>query len=367
MKILMIGWGAEPDISGGMDVHTSRLSECLVQSGHDVKLFAPAFNETSSSSSNPEIEKIDAGKKPNNLADVIRSVKEYNRNIFSFAKKDNFDIIHTHDWLGAEVGFHIQQKLGKKWVHTVHSLEYMRSCRQGTGKSRIEMLEELAIRGADALITVSKFMQKEIKEKYGRSAKVVYNAPSVSEKDMLPGVSREENRVLFVGRIAEQKGLKYLIYSAKDVLKSVPSAKVVIAGAGNLRRPLEEFSKSLGIKESIIFTGFVERKQLVQEYQKATLFVSPSVYEPFGITLLDAAVLGAPIIATRKTGALELFSKESVAVLNGEDAKDISKTIVALLGDEKRRGEMAQNAKNDVEKTNGWKEIACQTENEYSA
>ncbi|MCK4555727.1 MAG: glycosyltransferase family 4 protein, partial [Candidatus Aenigmarchaeota archaeon] len=356
MKILMIGWGAEPNISGGMDVHTSRISEGLVQSGHDVKLFAPAFNETHHSRAN--IEKIDAGEKPKTLAQVILSVKEYNRNIFSFAKKHDFDIIHTHDWLGAEAGFHIQQKLGKKWVHTVHSLEYMRSCRQGTGKSRIEMLEELAIRGADALITVSRFMQKEIKEKYGVESKATYNAPSVSEKDILSGIARENKRILFAGRIAEQKGLKHLIYSAKHVLKAFPGAKFVIVGKGNLRGSLEEFSKSIGIEGNVEFTGFVSREQLVEKYQKATLFVSPSVYEPFGITLLDAAVLGAPIIATKNTGALELFGKGSVAVVEEENSKELAEKIVALLGNEKMRGRMANAASEDVKKIKTWAEIS---------
>ncbi len=365
MKILMIGWGAEPDISGGMDVHTSRISECIAKAGHTIKLFVPAFNETSGS--NSEIEKIEAGKKPNNLADVIRSVKEYNRNIFSFAKKHDFDIIHTHDWLGAEVGFHIQQKLGRKWVHTVHSLEYMRSCRQGTGKSRIEMLEELAVRGADALITVSRFMQKEIAEKYSMNANVIYNAASVSEKNCLSGITRENKRILFAGRIAEQKGLKHLIYSAKDVLKAFPGAKFVVVGKGNLQGSLEEFSKSIGIEGNVEFTGFVSREQLVEKYQKATLFVSPSVYEPFGITLLDAAVLGAPIIATRKTGALELFGKGSVAVVEEENSKELAEKIVALLGNEKMRENMANAASEDAKKMKTWAGISEEITAVYSS
>ncbi len=365
MKILMIGWGAEPDISGGMDVHTSRISECLVQSGHDIKLFAPAFNETSSS--NLEIEKIEAGKKPNNLTGVIRSVKEYNRNIFSFAKEAKFDVIHTHDWLGAEAGFHIQQKLGKKWVHTVHSLEYMRSCRQGTGKSRIEMLEELAVRGADAVITVSRFMQKEIAEKYSIDVSVIYNAASVSEKEGLSGIAREGKRILFAGRIAEQKGLKHLIYSAKHVLKTVPEANFVIVGKGNLRGSLEEFSKSIGIEGTVEFAGFVSREQLAEEYQKAALFVSPSVYEPFGITLLDAVVLGAPIIATRKTGALELFGKGSVAVVEEENSKEISEAVIAFLGDEKMRGRMANAASGDAKKMKTWARLSEEITAVYSS
>ncbi|MCK5233532.1 MAG: glycosyltransferase family 4 protein [Candidatus Aenigmarchaeota archaeon] len=359
MKILMVGWGAEPDISGGMDIHTSQISECLTKAGHNVRLFVPAFSETSSSRT--DIEKIHVGEKPGTLAQVILFVEEYNRKVFSFAKQDYFDIIHTHDWIGAEAGYRIQQKLGKKWVHTVHSLEYMRSCNLGAGKSRIEMLEELAVRGADTLITVSKFMQKEIAEKYGLDANVIYNAASVSETGVKKNICRDKARILFAGRLAEQKGLKYLIYSAKDVLKSVPDAKFVIAGAGNLREPLEEFVKSLGISKHVQFTGFVNREQLVQEYQKAALFVSPSVYEPFGITMLDAAVLGAPIIAARKTGALELFGTGSVAVVAPENAKDISKAVVALLGDGSARDEMAKKALEDVQKIKTWAELSKET------
>ena len=365
MKILMIGWGAEPDISGGMDIHTSRISEGLTKAGHTVMLFVPAFSETSYSRAN--IEKINVGEKPRTIAQVILSVEEYNGNIFSFAKQEEFDIIHTHDWIGAEAGYKIQHKLGKKWVHTVHSLEYMRSCGHSTGKSRIEMLEELAVRGADTLITVSKFMQKEIVKKYHIKTNVIYNAASVSETGIKKNICRDKARILFAGRIAEQKGLKYLIYSAKDVLKSVPGAKFVVVGEGNLREPLEGFAASLGIKENVEFTGFVSREQLVQEYQKATLFVSPSVYEPFGITLLDAAVLGAPIIATRKTGALELFGKGSVAVVKEENSKELSEAIIALLSDEKRCDDMAKTALECVQKNKTWAEISEETTAVYSS
>ncbi|MCK5334347.1 MAG: glycosyltransferase family 4 protein, partial [Candidatus Aenigmarchaeota archaeon] len=225
----------------------------------------------------------------------------------------------------------------------------------------IEMLEELAVRGSDTLITVSKFMQKEIAEKYGVDADVIYNAASVSETCVKKNVCRDNARILFAGRLAEQKGLKYLIYSARDVLNAVPGAKFVITGAGNLRGSLEEFAKSLGISKCVQFTGFVNREQLVLEYQKATLFVSPSVYEPFGITMIDAAVLGVPIIATKKTGALELFGKGSVAVVAPESARDISKAVVSLLGDGSARSDMAESARDDVQKMKTWAGLSRET------
>lgn len=364
MNVAIVGWGVEPEVSGGMDIHVSRVAEALALSGTNVRLFLPAFNSCEGYSKKVSVEKIGTGPVPHDLAEVISSVRRFNEKIYSTLNGADFDVIHTHDWLGAEAGVLAKKKLGKKWVHTVHSLEYMRRAELNPGNSPMEELERTAILESDEAITVSRLMQAEILKKYKRNVRVIYNAPSVSAA--APDVRREENRVFFAGRLAEQKGLKYMLYSAKRVLEEVPGAKFAVAGEGHLAEPLLSFSKSIGIDGSIVFLGFVGKDELVREYQKATLFVSPSVFEPFGITVLDAAVLGAPIVATKRTGALELFGHGSVAVVKPEDPSDLAEKIIILLRDKNMRDKMAKKAKKDVQMAQGWTEIAKSIESAFS-
>jgi len=365
MRLLLVGWSVEPEICGGLDIHVSRIAERLGAFGHSVFLCVPDYNAHTLHLKDALLWRVDAGKKPERLYEFVRSVTLYNRNVFYIAKNTDFDIIHTHDWLGAEAGMLVKEKLGKKWIHTVHSLEYMRSggvqpfCDAGP----IEKAEEIAIRNSDLLLTVSVFMQKEINKRYKRKAKVIHNAPSLTENQNR--VVRENQRILYVGRLSEQKGVRYLIYSVPNILERFPSAKLVISGEGHLRKPLERFAESLGIEKSVVFLGFVSKKRLTEEYQKATLFISPSLFEPFGITLLDAALLGVPIVATQHTGALEIFSRGSVEITAPQDSKELSKKIIHLLTNRRRREKMAELARRDVMHAPGWTEIARRVEKNY--
>jgi len=112
-----------------------------------------------------------------------------------------------------------------------------------------------------------------------------------------------------VGRLEKQKGLPYLLTAMKLILLKYPNVKLEIIGDGSFFNELKKQSNKLNISNSVIFFGkFVN---VIPFYKRMDIFVLPSIYEGFGIVLLEAMAAGVPIVATNVDGIKEV-------VINGE-------------------------------------------------
>ena len=116
-----------------------------------------------------------------------------------------------------------------------------------------------------------------------------------------------------VCRLERQKGLKYLLLAMKIILTKFPEAKLEIIGDGTLLNELQELSKKLGISNSVIFFGkFTDVKPF---YNRMDVFVLPSLYEGFGIVLLEAMASGVPVIASNVDGIKEVIQDDINGIL----------------------------------------------------
>lgn len=372
MRIMVIGWAADEKNSGGMEVHIRELCKNLALMGHSVELSVPEAARGSIADLTDaavKVRYIKCRTDCSSLDEVVKSVSQYNKKIIAEFKNPEscFDVIHSHDWLGIEAADFLSKKYRKPWIHTVHSLEHIRAADEtGSPEKRISGIERRGIVACDRIITVSNLMKREITEKCRVPAEkisVIYNSATFSDAKSARNDSGRNTlpTVLFAGRLALQKGIEHLILAFAEALKIIPSARLVIAGSGNLDSSLKSLAASCGIEQSIIFKGFVSDDVLKELYRSADLFVSPSVFEPFGITVLDAAGFSVPVIATKNTGAVELFSKGSIAVVEPENSGALAGEIVRLLRNPAARKKMAEYAKKDLEKSDGWKKIAEKT------
>ncbi len=367
MRVLMIGWFADARNSGGMEVHIREVCRNLSYKGHPVELVMPGAAQKSMDAIGVKMHYVSCKIACNSLGGVIKSVRNFNKKIIAEFKKSkaSFDVIHSHDWLGVEAAGILAKKSGKPWVHTVHSLEHIRATEDT--KSEISKIEKQGMLGCDKLITVSNLMKKEIIKKYKippEKISVIHNYAGVSgiRLHREPGASRT---ILYIGRLAFQKGIEHLMLAFQKILKDFPSARLIIAGDGNLKDGLKSLALSLGTEKSVSFEGFVDEERLKELYCNATLFVSPSVFEPFGITVLDAVKFGVPVIATKNTGCLELFSDGNIAVAEPENSGDIAEKIIRLLKNKNEQGKMSESAKKDLEKADDWRMIAEKTAQVY--
>jgi starch synthase len=313
-KILLTGWGFPPNIDGGLDIHVYHLFEELEKEDEfDVTLALPAENA-------PDRENV----KPVETGDGDMTWKA--RNLSSEVAKiaDDYDIVHTHDWFGAEAGFKASKYADTTWISTIHSLISSRT--RGSSED-ITKMEEVAVSEPDKVISVSEGLKNDIKEEFGSEASVIYNGfsqPSSTGKNVKKDLNIKDNMIFFVGRHAEQKGIEHLLYGFKKYLDNDGSATLVIGGDGHMRKSLEEFTQILGISEKVFFTGFIPSEELGDYYREADVFVSPSINEPFGLTITEALESGTPVLATDSgvnelvsTGAIFEISPDSDSIAEG--------------------------------------------------
>jgi glycosyltransferase involved in cell wall biosynthesis len=283
-KILLVGWGYPPKIDGGLDIHVEKLFQGLLKSEHEVDLLLPSHRA-------PERKNIVSVEASEEILPASSDLAEKAVEI-----ADDYDIIHTHDWFGSEAGLKAKKYCNTSWIATFHSLSHQRSHNKSP---EIENLERAAAEKSDVAICVSDSLSRSLRKSYGRKGRVIHNGFSSRDetgRDMKQELGISGPMIFFVGRHAEQKGIEHLIYGFSKLDRD--DATLVVGGDGYLREPLEEFVELLGISEDVIFTGYIPDEELGDYYSSADAFVSPSISEPFGLTLTEALEAGTPVVAT---------------------------------------------------------------------
>jgi glycosyltransferase involved in cell wall biosynthesis len=321
-KILLVGWGFPPKIDGGLDIHVKHLFEELLRRGIDVELALPEEYA-------PDREKIIGLDLEE--GDMVWKARKLSSRVAEISS--DYDIIHTHDWFGAEAGFKARKYSDVKWVSTIHSSTAGRSRNHGEGEVRD--LERLAVTEPDKCISVSRKLSKEVKEEYNKKPEVVHNGfsqPGNSGFDPKKELDIDGDRFFFVGRHAEQKGIEHLIYGFKKYLEN-DDATLVVGGDGEMKESLEKFTEMLNIEENVIFLGFIPSEELGDYYLAADVFVSPSINEPFGLTISEALESGTPVVAT-DSGISEIVSGNMITEVE-PDSDSIAEGLKQAVDTEK--------------------------------
>ena len=299
MKILIVGWGYPPKIDGGLDIAVKELFKGLQEKeGVEVDLMLPADRAPEEPGFIPvEVE-----------GDMFSKAELLSRK--AAKKASNYDVIHTHDWFGAEAGFKAQKYSDIKWVSTFHSLS---SSRSRVPSEELEKLEEIAVKNADIVTAVSDKLSQEIEAIHGKRPKTVYNGFSKLREGKKIVFGTDKPVFFYVGRHSEQKGLEHLIYGFKKYLES-NEGLLILGGKGHLKQALEDFVELLEIDDSVRFEGFIPDSELSDYYRSADVFVSPSINEPFGLTISEALSCGTRVICT-ESGINELLPSEAVTLV----------------------------------------------------
>lgn len=169
--------------------------------------------------------------------------------------------------------------------------------------------------------------------------------PTAKDKTILKKLQLNEKDpiVVCVGRLVEKKGFIYLVKAMPDVLKKIPSAKLVIVGDGYERARLEAEVSKLKLTDSVIFAGTISYDELSKYYNIADVFVMPSVKDEQGnldaspVTMMEAMACGVPVVATKFAGSADLIINGETGFLVAEkQSKQIGQSIVSLLSKGKK-------------------------------
>ncbi len=242
-------------------------------------------------------------------------------------KKIKPDIIHTQ--LGADIYGVLAGRLAG--VKKIMTTEVNTNNDEG---SFYNLVKHFSLRFANKVVAVSQAVKEETKRRYALKSnklEIIYNGIELGRFKLALRKFNDNDRPDFVfgtiGRLSEQKGHKYLIRAlAKTKNKK---AKLFIAGEGELKVELEEEIKALKLTRRVKLVGRVIAPDFLASLDA---FVLPSIWEGMGIVLVEAALSGLPIIATRVGGISEVIGEEEAWLVNLEIGKDKNLAEDKLVG-----------------------------------
>lgn len=249
-----------------------------------------------------------SGRYPDNL---LEEINNYSIMAGVVARAEEFDIIHSHDWLTYPAGIHAKQVTGKPLVIHVHATDYDRS--RGNVNPTVFNIERDGMLHADHIITVSNLTRQTVIEKYGIDpAKVttVHNAVvPLSDELLNVEVNKPKEKIVtFLGRITMQKGPEYFVEAAAKVLRLDHNVRFVMAGSGDMMDAMIRLAAKRGVADRFHFPGFQKGKQVYEMLKASDVYVMPSVSEPFGISPLEAMQMGVPSIISKQSGCAEILT-----------------------------------------------------------
>lgn len=295
----------------------------------------------------------------------------YPLSMINTMKNWNLDVVHSH----TEFGIGILARLFAKQfniplVHTYHTLyeDYTHYITHGyfekSSKKIVEYLTKFYCdKTATELIVTTNKIYKLFREKY-KFEKNIHIVPTgmevekffkenVNYKDVdrlkrKLGIQRKDFVILFVGRLASEKNVEFLIDCQKELVKKIKNIKLLIVGDGPDKEKYEELSKENGLESNIIFNGKAAWEEMPIYYHCADLFATASTTETQGLTVIEAMASGVVPLCIED----EAFLSTVTADLNGivfKDEKEYCEAVVKLYKDNQLRNKISNQARVQAE------------------
>ncbi|MCC7574678.1 glycosyltransferase family 4 protein [Candidatus Woesearchaeota archaeon] len=384
MKVLKLGWEFPPFFAGGVGMVCAALSDALVNHGIDLTYVMPSGPEDLYQDLNQKRSPCGKGKfkiiitnnryknvrlktaKINSLltayTDTLSYKKEYEsyiergknltknkpiygkdlkQEIYRFAEQvkllvedEEFDVIHSHDWVTNIAGIALKEKTGKPLIAHVHITEFDKTG-QTCADPEVYEIERRGMHESDLIIVVSNKIKQTCMERYGvpeHKIRVIHNAATPMNDNVFydnKHIKATDKVVLFAGRVTLQKGPDYFVDAAKLVLEKQPNTMFIVAGSGDMLPQIIEKVARIGLSEKFIFTGFYTREQAEKLFSMADVFVMPSVSEPFGVVPFEAQIKKTPTIISKQSGIAEVLYH--TLKVDFWDVRELANKILALL------------------------------------
>ena len=170
--------------------------------------------------------------------------------------------------------------------------------------------ERRTYRLADRIICDCEDTKRVLIERYGipvEKVDVIHCAVDTA-KFHFKNLPKKPDSLLYIGRIAKRKGIDFLIRSMPLVVRTIPDARLLVGGKGSCLEKMRSLVRQLGLERNVTFLGFVPDDQLNTLYNQAGCVVVPSVFEGFGITVIEALAAGTRVVGTDVDGIREILN-----------------------------------------------------------
>ena len=379
MKILVLAWEFPPRLVGGIARHVAELYPEIVSLNHEVHLITVEFGDA------PEYEVVEGicvHRVPvNSSNDFFHWVVNMNQSMGDYGgklilEKDNFDLIHAHDWLVGDAAIALKHNFKLPLIATIHATEHGRyNGIHAIEQKYIDGKEKLLVGEAWRVIACSQYMRHEIQRVLHSpwdKIDVVYNGIRSEKKNHSKKFDRasfrrqfagdDEKIVYYVGRMTHEKGIYVLLNAAPRILAEMnDKVKFVIIGGGNCDR-FKEQAWNLGIWERCYFTGFMSDTDLDKFQTIADCAVFPSLYEPFGIVALESFAARVPVVVSNTGGLPEVVQHDKTGIVtHANDADSLTWGILEVLKNPEYAMLLVDNAYESLSVYFRWDKLARQT------
>ncbi|MFZ5799805.1 MAG: glycosyltransferase family 4 protein [Candidatus Omnitrophota bacterium] len=353
MHLIIITEVFFPDRIGGAGRYVYSLAKGLVTQGHKVTVIARQLNALSFRQDIEAIEVFRADWEgvffglrpfvyPFSLQRIFREIEKY-RSVDGVIFNQPFS---TFSLLG------LKEIKNLKKIYIFHSswadeLRVMRGYgRLAPAQLLLRDIEQAVLRRIPRIVVLSEFSRNRIVELYGIDKEKITVIPSGVDTDKFqPGFDKpglrhkfglpQEAFILFTVRnLVPRMGLDNLIVAFAKVVKQFPSAYLIIAGGGFLKKDLKSLAGKLGLSARINFTGPLKEEILRSYYQAADLFILPTrCLEGFGLVTLEALACGLPVLGTPVGATPEILNKfDPNFLFPGADPASLAAKIIEFIG-----------------------------------
>jgi len=316
---------------------------------------------------NITIYRLPIGKNPDNIhyqskGELIKYAKAAYKFSKQLVKENKYDL--THSFFTVPCGY-ISYKLWKKY-----KLPYIVSLRGSDVPGYSErftflykfitpIIKKIWNNAYFVIANSQGLCELALKSAPQKEIGVIYNGIDIVE--FFPDLSKKDKdkfNIICVSRVTPRKGIRFLIQAFDILLKRYDYIRLIIVGDGNERVSLENLAQGLGIKDKVVFTGPISHDNVWEYYQKASIFVLPSLNEGMSNTMLEALACGLPLLATDTGGTRELVTdNKNGFIVKMKDFNDLAEKIEKFLLDRSLEEKMGKESRLLAEKLS-WETVA---------
>lgn len=381
-RVLMLSDVYFPRINGvSTSIETFRRD--LAARGVAVRLVAPAYGTQDAASDDADIVRIPARALPFDPEDRLMRMRSLRREVDRLLRTGGSDLIHVQTPFAAHyIGTRAARQHGLPVLATYHTHfeEYIHHYLPLLPRPLLRALARQVARtqcnGLDAVVVPSQAMAETLRG-YGVTA-ALHVLPTGIPVARFAGGERARFRArhgidgqrpvaLFVGRVAHEKNIDFLLRALPHALRRQPDLLLVIAGEGPALRTLRQQAQASGLAPHVLFVGYLDReRQLPDCYAAADVFVFASRTETQGLVLLEAMAAGLPVVALAVLGTRDIVLPARGAVAAPDDPAAFGVEVAAVTADAPRRALLSAQAREFAERWSS-PERARQLETLYRA
>ncbi|HZP91503.1 MAG TPA: glycosyltransferase [Burkholderiales bacterium] len=358
MRILMISDVYFPRVNGvSTSIQTFRREfEAL---GHCTTLIAPVY--PAPYRDEPGIIRVPSRYVPLDPEDRMMKRGEIRR-LLPRLREERYDLVHVQTpFVAHYLGVEIARELGVPCLETYHTFfeeylfHYVPFLPARFLRAMARRFSRAQSGQVDALIVPSGAMRDRLAQ-YGVATPMHVVPTGIPLADFSGGdgwafrrrygIPAQRPMLLFVGRMAFEKNIEFLLGALERALHSLPELLLVIAGEGPALGALRRLVNRRSLDEHVLFVGYLDRRHaLLDCYRAADAFVFASRTETQGLVLLEAMALGLPVISTAVMGTRDILGPRRGALVPEDDEASFAAAIVGFARDAALRAKLAEEAK----------------------